>query len=882
MRYLLFLSFFLLVSLQISAQREAANWIFGNNAGLTFNTGNPVTNTQSQINTIESSASISDANGDLLFYTDGESIFNKDYILMQNGGGILGHKSSANGTVIVPDPNNNNLYYVFTSDAVQYYQEDDVGAGFNYSVVDMSLQGGLGAVIEKNTNLLPQGSEKLTAVAKDDGSGYWILTHYLDTFYAYSVTASGISAPVTSTIGPLIDDFNNIRGAIKLSPDGQRLAVAHAIFEPQFNGELYLYDFNNQNGTVSNEQFLASGMVYYGVEFSSNSEVLYSSAKMPLPQGLFTGNIFLYQYDLNSANPGASSFLLMEIESDSLSDIAGALQLAIDCKIYYTSRTSQFISVIRRPNRLGFDAVFGNNIFRLSAGISSIGLPLYVQSYFNNIIEYDDLCSGDMTAFTLNTSKQILSVDWNFDDPSSGADNTSQLISPTHTFSDSGVYDIIATVTFQDGSVVSYTKIVPIVTQPEVLDVTLLQCNLDGGDTGFFNLEEAISLFFDNQNQSVPEFFNTQFFNSLVDAQNNENSIANPTFYESTMNGQIIYTRVDISFDCFFIGQINLVIQDNSNPEDRFREVCDIVGSQEDIFIVVDEILGELEVDFPNLSIRLYTSVEDAISEENDLFVTPIDTFQGFPGLYYRVESELGCLAIGFIELSILETPEIFNEEVILCDEEQGVILSVSDEFNSYLWSTGETTSSITVFETGNYEVVVANGAECEDRATFFVVDADAINITYTINDFQQYNSIVITNENNNPNLLYSIDGGLTFQTSPVFNDIAPGYYNLVVTAEDSCNTINELLLVRGAPRYFTPNNDGYNDFWHVNQALDYQGMEISIFDRFGKLLYAMDYNDRGWDGTYGGVLMPTNAYWYRINYEGAEYYGHFTLIRRR
>ena len=113
------------------------------------------------------------------------------------------------------------------------------------------------------------------------------------------------------------------------------------------------------------------------------------------------------------------------------------------------------------------------------------------------------------------------------------------------------------------------------------------------------------------------------------------------------------------------------------------------------------------------------------------------------------------------------------------------------------------------------------------------------------------------------------------------FTNLVPKYYNLVVRDLDGCNEYNEIILIRGAPRYFTPNNDGVHDVWHVNQAINYQGLEVTIFDRFGKLLYAMDYNDRGWDGTYKGILMPTSAYWYRINYEGVEYYGHFTLIRR-
>jgi len=198
-----------------------------------------------------------------------------------------------------------------------------------------------------------------------------------------------------------------------------------------------------------------------------------------------------------------------------------------------------------------------------------------------------------------------------------------------------------------------------------------------------------------------------------------------------------------------------------------------------------------------------------------------------------------------------------------------------------YQWSTGETTPTITVNEPGSYTLEVETFAGCTGVIQFVVSETQIFDITIDVSDFQVYNSIIVTPSDPTINLLYSIDGGLTYQTNGNFKDLAPKYYNLIVKDLDGCNEYNELILIRGVPRYFTPNNDGIHDFWHVNQAENYQGLEVKIFDRFGKLLYQMDQTDRGWDGTYNGVLMPTNAYWYRINYDGAEYLGHFTLIRR-
>ena len=90
------------------------------------------------------------------------------------------------------------------------------------------------SVINKNINLLPQSSEKVSAVSSLDGSGFWVVTHAQNEFYAYKVDGGGVNLPVVSNIGINIDSYDNIRGAIKLSPNGEMLAITHAIFDPSF------------------------------------------------------------------------------------------------------------------------------------------------------------------------------------------------------------------------------------------------------------------------------------------------------------------------------------------------------------------------------------------------------------------------------------------------------------------------------------------------------------------------------------------------------------------------------------------------------------------------------------------------------------------------
>ena len=202
------------------AQREASNWYFGSFAGLDFNSGAPVPLLDGVLDTTEGCESISDPEGNLLFYTDGKTVWNRNHEIMDNGENLLGSFSSSQSALIIPNVDNPNIYYLFTADVVQAYQDDGVGNGFNYSTVDISLNGGLGAVTQKNINLLNNSSEKITAVSTFDNTGYWVVTHKGKRFYAYKVSGSGVNTtPVSSSIGPDIDSFNNIRGSLKASPN---------------------------------------------------------------------------------------------------------------------------------------------------------------------------------------------------------------------------------------------------------------------------------------------------------------------------------------------------------------------------------------------------------------------------------------------------------------------------------------------------------------------------------------------------------------------------------------------------------------------------------------------------------------------------------------
>jgi len=243
-------------------QDETSNWYFGQRAGLQFNGDGSVTPlNDGKIRTEEGCASISDKSGSLLFYTDGITVYNSNHEVMLNGTFLHGDPSSTQSAIIVPAPSSDFIFYVFTVDTSIF--EGDPDYGFNYSVIDISENGGKGAVIEKNINLLEHCSEKLTAVVKDcSDESVWVTTLSTldgtdglpDTFHAFEVSDQGVDQnSIKSTFD---NEFGDARGYLKLSSDGKKMASAN-----EFDG-LFIYDFDAETGTVSNPQKITVSATY--------------------------------------------------------------------------------------------------------------------------------------------------------------------------------------------------------------------------------------------------------------------------------------------------------------------------------------------------------------------------------------------------------------------------------------------------------------------------------------------------------------------------------------------------------------------------------------------------------------------------------------------
>ena len=835
---------FLLSSSSLFSQGEASHWYFGNGAGLIFDTNtdtvSPTSAASSTINTNEGCSSISDSNGNLLFYTDGRNVWDKNHQIMpnadyNNGSGLLGDPSSTSSGLIIPRPGNPGNYYIFTVDephhnnawaypnqgpsdvngnAISQYDDnggnggnvpngdDGFNNGLNYSLVDLTLNGGNGDVVstEKNRPLLTYDpldqeqasfkcSEKITAVEHDDRQSYWVISHFLDVFYSFRVDASGVNAtPITTQINPLIT-LNGYRrnsiGYLKSSPDGTKLAICHneegttqGQGSNSTTGSFWLYDFDDATGIVSNPMNLGSNSGFYGTAFSTDSSKLYASA-----------GSFVYQFDLDATDITGSQQTVRQGGNSIF-----ALQLAPNGKIYGASLASNGTSldVINNPDELGTLCNYVEGGQALAPGTdANLGLPPFIQSFFLAKIEVDNLCLGSATQFSIDSNENFDSIQWDFGD--SSAMNT--IDSPTHVYPNTGSFTVTATLTL-GAEVNTFSETIEIYEVPTAFSPNdILECDDNNDGVIAVNLNQTVDT--EIFNGQSPLDYTIKYYESQVNADTDMGALAMP--YQNISNPQTLFAR----------------IENNSNQ---------------------------------------------------------------------------ACFDTTSFLLTVFELPQIVvEEELIYCLNtfpsvitlDGGILNGFPSDF-FYNWSTGAATPQIQVNTVGTYTVTVSDTNGCFKLRTITVLPSNTATFeSIEIVDGIENNTVTIF-VSGEGDYEYALDSEFTdFQNSNVFSGVKPGFHTVYVRDKNDCGTVKKNISVIGFPKFFTPNGDGYNDSWHVygintpNQA----NSEVYIFDRFGKLLIQLNPLGTGWDGTYNGAIMPTSDYWFYVKLEdGRLFKGHFTL----
>ena len=315
------------------------NWYFGNTAGVNFNTRPSTPHLDGKINTQEGISTVSDLNGNLLFYTDGIRVWDKTHSVLNNTL-LTGHNSSTQSALILPAIFDSNVYYIFTVDELANNN------GLKYSELDISLPGNgtstnpLGELVSGrvNINLISPISEKITGIIKKDNSGYWIIVHGWNNneFYVFDVNCNGVNPipqiyQVGATHAGGLDNINSV-GYLKANIEGSKLALVNR----NISG-IETFDFNSTTGQISNAKFLQiPNESLYGVEFSFESKYLYIG-----------GRSTIYQYNLDNLELNELQNINGVLNND---NVIRALQLGPDKMIYVSIRHLSFLSVIESPD----------------------------------------------------------------------------------------------------------------------------------------------------------------------------------------------------------------------------------------------------------------------------------------------------------------------------------------------------------------------------------------------------------------------------------------------------------------------------------------------------------------------------------------------------
>jgi PKD repeat protein len=504
-QFLIFGVLFLLIPSVLKAQTGSIwrmNTNITNQKEFNFNPPIPIYTQNCPVgcNSTEGNSTMDDGNGNVILQSDGNRVFDGNWNIIPNGDSIGNGSSAANGCLILPHPGNSNLFYVFTVDAGLNLVQDSLARGLQYAIVDMTLNGGIGAVISKNNVLTDSAYEKMSCTRHCNGVDWWVVVHKWGTnaYYSYRVSAAGIdTVPVVSHAGMILSDtfagysfsFSYRAGSMRISPNGKYLGNRNQ--GPNGKGRsLQLFNFNNQTGIVGPRLFLDSIGCSIGDPFcfSPNSKKVYT------PSAESIGNIWgndIVQYEISSndsAQIGASKQGLM---SDTNSFyFTGGIQIAIDGKLYVISgyNTTRYITIIDNPDADSADIVMHLN--EIPIGYST----------FHNFTQFPDCIFARKHQGVLRTRKcsyglenETIILDtmlnvvheflWDFGDPASGVNNTSTERNPYHEFTAPGTYTI--TLTLQNACNQF------IITKPFVYDFVTVNAGTDhslcAGDSGTLN-----------------------------------------------------------------------------------------------------------------------------------------------------------------------------------------------------------------------------------------------------------------------------------------------------------------------------------------------------------------------------------------------------------
>ncbi len=462
---------------------------------------------------------------------------------------------------------------------------------------------------------------------------------------------------------------------------------------------------------------------------------------------------------------------------------------------------------------------------------------------------------------------------------------------PQITVSTAGEYSVA--LDFGGGCIATDAVLIEYSTNPIVQNVDFFQCEPMANGIAVFNLNDAIP----NITIGDSSLRSVGFYTNLNDAQNGTNPIPNPVDYTNISADEVVYARISSEFGCTSIATITLKTTTNTLPPYYLVECSNSENNEFANFDLTDA-TSAINTDLGgNFTIQYFEEYEDAISVENILPTNFTNTESNFQILFIRISGDEGCLGISTLELTVIPTPQLgeaidytycldrFPETITIVS---GVLGNPNDY--TYLWSTGEITPTIEINSAENYTVTItqttqANGINhnCSITNTITVSASELATFTYEITGNYGNQNIIITPIGIGDYVFALDDENGAYQESPIFENVRGGVHFIYVKDLKGCGIASQRIFVLDFPKFFTPNDDGFHDYWQILglNSEDIQIKNIEIFDRYSVLIKTLNPTSRGWDGTFNGKLLASSDYWFVAYFtDGSEYRNHFTLKR--
>ncbi|MFH1050608.1 MAG: T9SS type A sorting domain-containing protein [bacterium] len=813
------------------AQKQFNNW-YGlqqneKPTALTFNTpsGSPIVISPNQLYR-GAPASISDANGNLLFYTNGINVWNKNHQIMENGSGLIGEdvfsRVYSNQTLVIPQPGKPDIYWIFTTGIqvlgytqaweTNYGPSKDVivaignNSGLNYSIVDMSKNSGIGSLIEKNNPLMIPCSGQVNSVLHKNGKDVWIVTSKSCTsFSSYLLTENGIEMVQYSKFEQIIADTlykYGRSGSLVKSLDGTKLASSFVgnwnphltrpsdirkLIPPHFE----IYDFDKETGKLSNRKYFinfyrdSTFLKYYkdSTKIDSSLRSLDTNHSLGIaclklsPDGRklymnFRGhpNIalweyqFLFQFDLTLDSATMVNNCVVLDYHNMVNDLFTNMQIGPDKKVYLPDIASweTHYAVIEKPNEKGIKCNYRKRA--INAGIVPHLLPndVFLFPFIAAKPQGDSICYGETLEIKGNVNSAMPTETTIWEGPNGFSSNDSNLVIPNATDELTGWYKVTAT---SNGDTITdsvYVIVFP--KNPDTLriipsDSTRL-CRLGTVKLGINKPRDDYKYFWSTGDTTESITINTEgkYFVTISDSNGCEQFDSVKVYLEDltpeieiignipACEGDTIILRTKEKYDVY-----------NWSTGDTTSEI--IVTKSTRCSVSVIDSLGctgtsdEVEVLFyptPKVNLKgpdtvcVGSTVTYRVNKNNNVgygwWVELGSLVPGFHSDSVKViwlqagkgkivsqqQNSYGCVGKDsmFVEIIDEVKPEIIPPKPIICGNGT-VTLKTSDQYESYEWSTGETSDSIVVSSAGVYSVKVTAEGGCTGFDTVNVIKVD-------------------------------------------------------------------------------------------------------------------------------------------------------------